>query len=264
MEEGNSEEKLVGGNVSDVYRLGKTVRREMKPESPQIHQLLNHLEKKGYHYAPKFLGMDDKDREILTFIEGVAGNYPLKKYMLSDDSLKEIGKMLRLYHEAVIDFPFDDSWQPLDLTPQPFEVLCHNDFAVYNIIFNEGKPAGIIDFDVAGPGPRLWDVAYTLYTCVPLSRYNPTEIGGEKVYYDPLKDSELTKQRIKIFFEAYGEKVAENVLEMVILRLEGLCKTIERKAVEGDSAFQVMMAEGHVEHYQKEIHFIRENRWDWI
>lgn len=264
MTDHNSEEKLIGGNVSDVYRLRETVRRELKPESPKIHQLLNHLENKGYKYAPKFLGIDEKDREILTFIEGEAGNYPLKKYMLSDDSLKEIGKMLRLYHEAVIDFPFDDSWQPLDLTPQPFEVLCHNDFAVYNIIFNKGKPAGIIDFDVAGPGPRLWDVAYTLYTCVPLSRYKLTETGGEKVYYDLLKDAEPTKQRIKAFFEAYGEKVAENLLEMVILRLEGLCRTIERKANEGDPAFQAMLAEGHVEHYQEEIHFIRKNGWDWI
>lgn len=264
MEGHNSEEKLAGGNVSDVYRLGKTVRRELKPESPKIHQLLNHLEKKGYHYAPKFLGIDDKDREILTFIEGEAGNYPLKKYMLSDDSLKEIAKMLRLYHEAVIDFPFDETWQPIDFTPPQFEVLCHNDFAIYNIIFNGKKPVGIIDFDVAGPGPKLWDIAYTLYTCVPLSRYKQTETGLEKVYYDPLMDAEPTKQRLKLFFEAYGQIVAENLLEMVILRLEALCSTIQRKVIEGDPAFQKMLAEGHVEHYQEEILFIRENGGDWI
>jgi hypothetical protein len=128
------EEILSGGNVSNVYRLGDTVRRDLKDESFEIHKVLKHLESKGFSNAPKFLGIDDRNREILSFIEGEAGNYPLKSYMWSNDALKEIAKMLRLYHDAVSDFPIEESWQPLDNTPQPFEVLCHNDFAVYNII----------------------------------------------------------------------------------------------------------------------------------
>lgn len=259
-----NEEKLAGGNVSDVYRSGNTVRRELKPESPRVHELLAHLEERGFHYAPKFLGIDEKGREILSFIEGTAGNYPLKEYMLSDESMIEIAKMLRLYHEAVADFSFDDNWQPIDSTPPPFEVLCHNDFAVYNIIFNQQKPAGIIDFDLAGPGPRLWDIAYTLYTCVPLSRYNLSKSGEEEVYYDASRDAEPTKQKIKLFFESYGEEIPENLIEMIILRLEGLCATIERKAGEGDAAFRKMLVEGHVAHYQKEIQFIKGNGVDWI
>ena len=102
-----NEEMLTGGNVSNVYRSGDTVRRELKPDSTKIHKLLKHLENKGFSYAPKFLGIDDKGREILSFIEGEAGNYPLKEYMWSNDVLKEIAKMLRLYHDAVSDFPFD-------------------------------------------------------------------------------------------------------------------------------------------------------------
>ncbi|CAH0345980.1 hypothetical protein BCI9360_02290 [Bacillus sp. CECT 9360] len=145
-----NEEMLAGGNVSNVYRSGDTVRRELKPDSPKIHTLLKHLENKGFSYAPKFLGIDEKGREILSFIEGEAGNYPLKECMWSDDVLIEIAKMLRLYHDSVSDFSFDDSWQLIDNTPQQFEVLCHNDFAIYNIIFNHERPIGIIDFDVAG------------------------------------------------------------------------------------------------------------------
>ncbi len=70
------EEKANRGNVSNVYRSENTVRRELKPDSTNIHKLLRHLENKGFHYAPKFLGIDEKDREILSFIEGDAGNYP--------------------------------------------------------------------------------------------------------------------------------------------------------------------------------------------
>ncbi|MBL1705059.1 aminoglycoside phosphotransferase, partial [Klebsiella pneumoniae] len=77
------EEKLTGGNVPNVYRSENTVRRELKQGSAKIHTLLHHLENKGFHYAPKFLGIDEKDREILSFIEGEAGNYPLKEYMRS-------------------------------------------------------------------------------------------------------------------------------------------------------------------------------------
>ncbi|SFG39267.1 hypothetical protein SAMN05216353_13941 [Halobacillus alkaliphilus] len=54
------EEKLAGGNVSNVYRFEDTVRREIKPVSLKIHRLLQHLESKGFNYAPKFLGIDEK------------------------------------------------------------------------------------------------------------------------------------------------------------------------------------------------------------
>lgn len=258
-----NEEKLTGGNVSNVYRSGDTVRRVLKPNSTNIHKLLKHLENKGFKYAPKFLGIDEKGREILSYIEGEAGNDPLKEYMWSDEVLKEIAKMLRLYHDAVSDFPFSDDWKPIDNTPDKVEVLCHNDFARYNIIFNGERPIGIIDFDVAGPGPRLWDIAYTLYTCVPLSRFYHSETG-EKVYYNSLQHANRIKQRVKLFFESYGVEMEQDFLEMMLLRLEGLCKTIIRKANDGDIAFRKMVDEGHLEHYQDDIKFIREHREEWI
>ena len=85
--------------------------------------------------------------------------------MRSNDVLKEIAKMLRLYHDAVSDFPLLDDWKPMDHTPNNIEVLCHNDFAIYNIIFNDEKPVGIIDFDVAAPTKNLGYRLYTVYLC---------------------------------------------------------------------------------------------------
>ncbi|MFC7371606.1 aminoglycoside phosphotransferase family protein [Fictibacillus iocasae] len=257
-----NEERLAGGNVSSVYRVENTVRRELKPNSKNVHTLLNHLENNGFHYAPKFLGIDEKGREMLSFIEGEAGTYPLKEYMWSDDVLKDIAAVLRLYHDTVSDFPLNETWKPIDHTPEPFEVLCHNDFAIYNMIFKHKMMAGIIDFDVAGPGPRLWDIAYALYTCVPLSRFYYTETG-DTVFYQSSQHANRIKRRVKLFFESYGEKRNERYLEMVLLRLEGLCKTIERKAMEGDAAFQQMIAEGHLQHYQKDISFILKHGKEW-
>ncbi|SFA89565.1 hypothetical protein SAMN02799634_102409 [Bacillus sp. UNCCL13] len=71
----SNEELLAGGNVSKVYRTGNTVSRELKSNSKNIHALLKHLDKKGYDYSPKYLGIDEKGREVLSFIEGEAGNY---------------------------------------------------------------------------------------------------------------------------------------------------------------------------------------------
>ncbi len=258
-----NEELLTGGNVSNVYRTGDTVRRDMKPGSVKVHTLLQHLERKGFRYAPKFLGIDDKGREVLSYIEGEAGNYPLKSYMWSDAALTEIAKMLRQYHDAVQDFTVDESWEPIDNTPKPFEVLCHNDFAIYNIIFQNERPVGIIDYDVAGPGPRLWDVAYTLYTCVPLSRFYLSE-SDEVVEYDSLQHANRVKQRVALFLESYGIGTDADYIDMVLLRLEGLCNTMIRKCNEGDAAFQKMIDEGHLEHYQRDIQFIREHRAEWV
>ena len=259
-----NEELLTGGNVSSVYRLDNTVRRDLMPNAAKVHKILKHLENKGFSKAPRFLGIDEKGREILTFIEGEAGNYPLKKYMWSNDILVEIAKMLRQYHDAVSDFTLEDEWKPIDYTPGNAEVICHNDFAIYNMIFNNEKLVGIIDFDMAAPGPRLWDIAYTLYTCIPLSRLYHSE-SGEIVYYQPAKDAYRIKQRVQLFFESYGmEDLKEGFIDMVLLRLEGLRQTMIRKALEGDSAFQQMIDRGELDHYQKDIQFIQDNGKSWI
>lgn len=62
-----NEEKLTGGNVSNVYRSKNTVRRELKPGSAKIHKVLQHLENKGFHYASKFLGIDEKNRDFIFY-----------------------------------------------------------------------------------------------------------------------------------------------------------------------------------------------------
>ncbi|MDO3409566.1 phosphotransferase [Saccharibacillus sp. CPCC 101409] len=263
MSKRTNEEKLSGGNVSDVFKQGGTVRREIKPDSGRIHELLNHLEIKGCDFAPRYLGIDEQGREVLSFIEGEAGNYPLKTYMWKEEALEAIARMLRAYHDAVSDFPFDESWLPLDGTPQPMEVVCHNDFAVYNIVFRREMSVGIIDFDMAAPGPKIWDIAYALYTCAPLSRFYVDEAGG-LVHYVPARDESPIRSRIQRFFEAYGIPAAGNTIETVLLRLEALCATMARKAAEGDPAFRKMIDDGHLDHYRADIVFVSEHGSRWM
>ena len=58
--------------LTEVERVGDTMRRSTGPWTPAVHALLRHLEAVGFEGAPRVLGSDDQGREVLTFIEGDA------------------------------------------------------------------------------------------------------------------------------------------------------------------------------------------------
>ena len=51
----------------------------------------------------------------------------------------------------------------------PPRSMCHNDFAPYNLMFEGTELTGVIDFDLASPGPRVRDIGYAAYRFVPLT-----------------------------------------------------------------------------------------------
>ncbi|UTT43844.1 phosphotransferase [Exiguobacterium aurantiacum] len=258
------EKRLSGGNVSTVYKKGNHVYRTQKEGSAKVHWLLTHLEAKGIAGVPRFVGVDEQGREVLTYLEGETADYPLKAYMWSDEAIRDAARLMRRLHDATADVEWPSDWQPLDDTPKPFDVICHNDFAVYNTIFHDGKVAGVIDFDLAAPGPRAWDIVYALYTFVPLSRRHQAE-SGEVVHYEAERDDVIYRKRVTLFLEAYDwEGSTPELLDMLLLRIEALYLLIERKASEGDVAFQTMMDEGHHMHYQEEYRFIEANGKKWF
>ncbi|WP_214760073.1 phosphotransferase [Exiguobacterium sp. s129] len=265
MDQSNEQEKrLSGGNVSTVYKKGNYVYRTQKEGSERIHRWLRHLEAKQLSGVPRFIGIDDRGREVLTYLEGETADYPLKSYMWSDEAIQDVARLMRHLHDASTDFEWSSEWAPIDNTPQPLEVICHNDFAVYNTIFHEGKVSGIIDFDLAAPGPRAWDIVYALYTFVPLSRRHQAE-SGEVIYYDAIRDDKSYQERVSLFLKAYGwDDPKEDLFEMLQLRIEALCLLMKRKAAEGDIAFQKMMDEGHYDHYQEELRFIQAHGQKWF
>ena len=68
---------LHGGNVSTVSRLGDTVRRNTGPWTPAVHALLNHLQWVGFTGSPHVLGVDERGREVLSYLDGECGLYVL-------------------------------------------------------------------------------------------------------------------------------------------------------------------------------------------
>jgi Phosphotransferase enzyme family len=248
---------LSGGNVSTVVRVGDTVRRTMGPWSPTVHELLRHLESRGFSGAPRFLDIDERGREVLTFIDGEIGNYPLKAYMWSDEVLQKVAHLLRRFHDATIDFaPAPGAtWQFEYPDATQHEVICHNDVAPYNMVYVDGRPAALIDFDTAGPGPRLWDVTHAAYRFVPL-----LHLDNDVMRQARLTDPATQGRRLKLFCSAYGLAQPRAVLDMLEPRLQAMCATIIESAAAGNASFQRMLAEGHLHHYQREIEALNRYR----
>src|SRR4029079_2794072 len=162
-----SETVLAGGDVNVVVRVGGTVRRPGGPWSPGVHALLRHFEAAGFDGAPRFLGIDDEGREVLSYVEGEAALAPAPS---DDDVLGELGRLLRRSHDAQRDFQpaGDAAWQAFPGDPCVGQVVCHNDLFWPDVVFRGVRPVALIDWDLATPGPRLADVASAASHWVPL------------------------------------------------------------------------------------------------
>jgi len=243
---------LTGGNMNTVVRVGDTVRRTAGPWTPTIHALLRHIRAAGFTLAPEPLGIDGRGREILTFLPGVAGAYPLPAVRYSDATLDAVAAMLRAYHDATAGFvvPRGGVWQFPD--HQPVEVICHNDVAPYNLIFDGDALTGIIDWDLASPGPRVWDVAYSAYRFVPLSAPANRDI--------PFPGEDEQTRRLARLCAVYDHPAIRprRVLGTAIVRLRDLNAFMHREAAAGNAAQQAIIDRGRGDMYALDAAYLEE------
>jgi len=254
--EGNREIPLGGGHLSAVVRAGNTVRRPTGPWTPAVHALLRHLEAVGYDGAPRVLGIDELGREILSFIPGEAaagGNPP--PYVWTQETLIGVARLLRRYHDAVASFvpPADAVWRTADLPPERSEVICHNDIAPWNTIFDRRSPVAFIDWDQASPGLKIWDVAYALWHFVPLyDEEKCAQLGCEA-------SVDVRARRVRGFCDGYGLPPARAVLGAVIERQRRARNRIRALAEAGDPAYLRLWQSGVREDIFRSSRFVERN-----
>jgi hypothetical protein len=188
---------LPGGytNAGHVTRVGDTVRRPARPHSPAIRALLEHLEREGFDGAPRFLGVDERQREVLSFMPGEAALEPLADWAFSDEALVSVAQLLRRFHDATASFAASAHAWP-DFVPEAFRdgVICHNDPNLDNVICVDGVAVGLIDFDLAAPGSAVWDVTCAARLWAPLR--------DERDVPEPVRGRTL--ERLRLFVDAYG------------------------------------------------------------
>lgn len=250
------EEPLRGGNqTGGVVRVGDTVRRPGQACSPAIRTLLDHLATSARGIAPRSLGTDEIGRDITTFAAGEPGHYPLSASIRSDASLVAAARLLRRYHDATVTLTErpDLHWSFVDPDPGTREVICHNDFAPYNIIFRYGLPAVLLDFDHAGPGSRLRDVAYAVYRFAPLASGETCRDAG----WTSTPDRML---RACMFVEAYGLGSTDGLVAMVERRIRDLRDGILGLAATAPERVAIQLAEDHVGTYNSDLAWVDANR----
>lgn len=226
--DGQNDEMLTGGNVTPVRRRGDAVLRAAGPWTSSVHSVLAHARLRGVHGVPEPWGLDAAGEEVLEYLPGTVPTYPMPAWVWDEAILEQSARWLRAWHDATADCdPPGAVWRVV--AHEPAEVICHNDFAPYNLVFDAASTpprlTGVIDFDTMSPGPRLWDIAYLAYRLVPYlddsgpEQPRPAERG----------------RRLRMLLAAYGsDHSAADVLACMADRLDELAAfTDENAAVTG-------------------------------
>jgi Ser/Thr protein kinase RdoA (MazF antagonist) len=241
---------LGGGNVNRVIRRGDTVLRPAGSWTPAVHALLEHLAAAGFEGAPRPLGTDDEEREVLTYVPGVAGGDDLADELWSDESLVAAAKLVRRFHDASVGFtpPKGAKWRRQAEAPAAGPSWCHNDLAPYNTIYRHGRPVAFIDWEMAAPAPFLWDIAHAVWRFVDITR------NADAV------DIPALAARTRLFCDAYGLVDRSSLLDTILARQHALHATIRDFAEAGDPAFAAMWGTEHSEGPLGDAEFLRRHR----
>jgi aminoglycoside phosphotransferase (APT) family kinase protein len=161
---------LSGGHTTpEVMRIGSTVHRTPGPNSEFVAELLRHLERHGASVAPRYLGRDEHGRDVLEYIPGQTTDHPSQR---DEAAYGQCGRLLRRLHDATAGHPL----------AQKSECVIHTDPGPYNVIFQDGLPVTLIDWDEARPGNRIWDLGYAAWTwCVTSAGRIPVQDQADRV-----------------------------------------------------------------------------------
>jgi hypothetical protein len=228
---GPSPRPLPGGTANRglVVRVGDTVRRPTAPCWPATHALLAHLAQVGFDGAPRVLAADPAI-ETLTYIDGQAAVPPLAEDTLTDAALVSVADLLRRYHAAAASFdPAGYQWpRPI---PARFRtgLVSHNDAHPANLVFRDGRAVGLIDFDWAGPGSAIWDLAAAARYWAPL--HDETDIADSR--------QGRALARFRIFLQASGLNRSDRrcVAEAVVANHDWTYAIVTEAAAAGHQGF---------------------------
>lgn len=206
--------ELPKGDVTEgVVRIGDTVRRPRQEQSEFVAAYLGQLEAVGFRGAPRFLGVDTRGRDVLDYVPGDVPGDPPEAWAGTDEVLAGIGRLVRALHDASAGWapPPELRWfgrdrviegMPPELAdlPGPPELVAHCDVTPQNVVFRDGMPVALVDFDLARPTRRVADLLTTAMWWVPLQHPDDRPPA--------LRDVDVPA-RFTLFLDAYGLPVPE-------------------------------------------------------
>jgi len=242
------EQVLDGGNTSGaVVRAGATVRKPAGYWTPAVDALLGYLEATGFTGAPRPLGRDDRDRQVLEY---VPGRLAIDAPPLDADGLHRVGRLIRDLHDraAGFDSPPGARWNVV-IPPDRQDLICHHDLAPWNLVLSEDRWV-FIDWDGAGPGSRLWDLGYAITGFVPMR--------GDG---DPAADA----PRLRALADGYGLSTAQRgeLPPLIGAHTRAMFDLLRAGAETGRQPWARLFAEGHGDYWGPAADYIDRNLAAW-
>ncbi|MBO0883852.1 MAG: aminoglycoside phosphotransferase family protein [Mycobacterium sp.] len=216
--------------------------------------MLNYLEDADFPYSPRVIGIADQC-ELLTYIDADSGDCWAP--IATEDGLRAAAHMLRHYHRVVAAWTPDEN--PVWFTGQvgtggAGQIVCHGDFAPWNILWKDGRPVGLLDWEYANIAPPLQDVAYALEYMAP---FRSDEVALKSMGY---ADPPNRRKRLEQFAEAYGLSTIDGLVDEVIaVQIAGI-DTVRSLAEAGYERQVAMVDDGELDRLQSCVDWTRQNR----
>lgn len=230
---------LDGGNSgAQVRRRGATVLRQSGVGSVSVDRLLDHLRREGFDGAPVVLDREESGLVSLEWMDGPVAHQDLDR--LTPQQVAAVGARIRAFHDASARFEHrvDDRWSSVARDPDGLvEVVCHNDLATWNLV---ATPTGwaFIDWDLAAPGRRSWDLAWTLCSLV-----GPTEAESDAV-------GDVTAI-VEALLSGYGDPLlTDDVVRLAAERARREAARLSSEADRGARQEQRLVDEGHADAWE--------------
>ena len=211
------EEALAGGFVTAVMRVGDTVRRAPPPDPRFTRELLGLFEQRSWAGAPRFLGVDERGREILSYLDGhVAWEPDQPASVTSPGSLARLAGLVRQFHDLTAG----------TLLAGDQEAVCHNDLSPRNTVYRDRGdglvPVAFIDWDIAAPGARIHDLAHVCWQYLDLG--------------PAITDVPAASASLRLICDAYGLERRDELIDTIWWWQDRCWRGIEARAAAGDPA----------------------------
>lgn len=252
------DEILAGGvaNAGGVIRRGEFVLRPSNPHSKAVHAFLSELRSTGFTGASLPVEIQADGRERLMFIEGDVPVPPFPEWARTDGTLASIAQLMRRFHEASSQLPIGDGpWSDELADPAGGSMVCHNDVCLENVVFQDGRAVGLLDFDFAAPGRPIFDLAAFARMCVPID----DDLSANRLGFGPLDRPD----RLRLVADTYGldAKGRSELVRHMDRPMRGGGAFVQRRVDAGDPNFIRMLEEmGGMERYDRRLRWWEENR----
>ncbi|WP_367318576.1 phosphotransferase [Streptomyces sp. HUAS ZL42] len=235
------ESPLPGGFVNAVVRVGDTVRRPASARTKFVGDLLRLLEAGGWNGAPRYLGVDEQGRDVLSYLDGHVAWEPRQPAAVSsDESLAAVARLVREFHDLTAGTALAGD----------HEVVCHNDLSpkntVYRLVSGSLRPTAFIDWDLAAPGARIHDVAHVCWQYLGLG--------------PAVADVDEAARRMRLIADGYELSDRQHLVPTVLWWQDRCWRGIEAEADAGDVAMVRLREAGVVREVQAASQWVSDHR----